>query len=1166
MDIVDLKPHTLVAGLIPGEVVEVTSVQEIGEQVVLIYFRNRSGELKSNTYTREQLSEFEISTQDSKFSFDAQADDFKLATEAMRMQLAGLFDPMAAVNSSDLEPLPHQIRAVYGEFLPRVPLRFLLADDPGAGKTIMAGLYIKELILRGYLKRCLIVVPGGLIDQWKEELFDKFGLSFETLTKNHLSNVEVFNPFLVNNFLIARMDQLSRAGDQVNKAMERANWDLIIVDEAHRMSAHYASWRGEQKATRRYKLGKLLSKQTVNLLLMTATPHAGNDENFELFMALLDEDRFEGKRKKGNKAFNPDGLMRRMVKEDLLTFEGKPLFPERIAETVEYELSTAEQGLYDAVTDYVQREMGRAANAANKKKSNNVGFALTVLQRRLASSPRAILRSLERRQAKLQDLLNMLETASAKHDAPLKFDSSDQVEIPDLDDIDDEEMSDSEREVLENGGELDVLTASQTVDELKAELLVLSTLVANAKVVNGLQEDKKWLELKDILTTKIEGDADAEVRKFIVFTEHKDTLDYLKQKISDLISEEAVISIHGGLSRNERTSAKESFTNNPEVQVLVATDAAGEGLNLQRAHLMVNYDLPWNPNRIEQRFGRIHRIGQTEVCRLWNLVAKGTREGYVFSTLLAKIAQQSVAYNGNLFNVLGQGAPFQDQSLRDLLIEAVRHGNDPKVRAKMETVIDAGVAAGQEELRAEKALYEGLAQDLDAEQIRREMEELQTRRLQPGFISGFFRPAYRRLTGLMTPRDTGRYELKKVPLPLIEFASQKLHLAPISAAYERVTFDRRSVKVNGEVNAHLIAPGSALMAAVVEKTLEDLDYSIRQGSVLVDRSDKQRTNVSVLFALQQEIKNSRDEIVDRHFDFIEVDADGTGQYSNMAPYIDYEAPTDAELELIRTSILETISAGELERRAVEIAAEKMALTDKPALLLRISGQVKKIRIQVEERLDQEIAYWHNEFAKLSNENSKQAQDAAIRAKGRAIELELRKTKRLEELKKEETLISGTALIRTAALVVPASLLIVDENIRQQFAKDQEAIKAVERRAVDLVLKTERELGRVPHEMPRNNKGFDVISRSADGHSIFIEVKGRIEGSDTFHITGSELSFGQTQGMNHRLAIVRVSASDQSLDELRYIADPFADLHMDAKIASMELKWKLFWDLGSDPRA
>jgi superfamily II DNA or RNA helicase len=1166
MEFSELEAKSLVSGVLPDQLVEIITAQKVADNIAMIYFKDERGQIFSNTYTLDEISQFSPSTGSSRFTFEAKGDDFKLTTEAMRMQLAGLFDPMAAVNSSDLEPLPHQIRAVYKEFLPRVPLRFLLADDPGAGKTIMAGLYIKELILRGYLKRCLIVVPGGLLDQWKQELFDKFGLSFQTLTRSDLDNSPTPNPFVVNNFMIARMDQLSKRDDQVEKAIKSAYWDLVIVDEAHRMSAHYSSWKGEPKETRRFKLGRLLSNQTVNLLLMTATPHAGNDQDFELFLSLLDQDRFEGKRRNPHAKVQTDGLMRRMVKEDLLTFAGKPLFPERIAETVEYKLSPAELELYESVTEYVREEMNRAekiVGAGENKKRNNIGFALTVLQRRLASSPRAIMRSLERREQKLKDLLARIEAGAAEEQIQVGISIAQLGEDVDFEDIDDE-MAPAELEALENNENLDLLTASRSANELRTELEVLGKLVVKARLVHGLQEDKKWLELQSILTHSIPGEPLNEARKFIVFSEHKDTLDYLREKMTSLLGEGAVVAIHGGNSRDERTKARESFTQNPLVQVLVATDAAGEGLNLQRAHLMVNYDLPWNPNRIEQRFGRIHRIGQTEVCRLWNLIAADTREGDVFKALLSKIQQQSVAYNGNIFNVLGQGPVFNGDSLKDLLIKAIKYGSDPAKKAEMNEVIDAGVAAGLDELKAEQALYEAINSSVDVDQIRQEMEELQTRRLQPGFIEGFFTPAFKRLAGSLTLKETGRFEIRKVPQTLLDFANQQPHIPPLASAYERVTFSRSAVKVDNQLNAHLIAPGSALMTAVVEKTIQDLSYSVMQGAILVDRSEKQSNEPAVLFALQQEINNSKGEIVDRHFDFIEVTSSGAGSYSNTAPYIDYESPNPSELELIKSKILPGIDPGVLESRAREIALEKLVTKDKPALKERISAQVAKVRMQVVERLDQEITYWHNEHTKRALENNPKSQKEAAKAEDRAKELKLRKEKRLQELDKEEQLMSGSPFIRTAAIIVPSSLLYSNEEERIKFAKDQEAIKEVERRAVDLVLQVEKARGREPEEMPRNNKGFDIISRTKDGHSDYIEVKGRIEGSDTFLVTSSEISFGKTQGTNHRLAIVKVSKAGAASDELRYVKDPFADLHDDSKVASVNLKWDDYWKIGIDP--
>jgi SNF2 family DNA or RNA helicase len=400
-----------------------------------------------------------------------------------------------------------------------------------------------------------------------------------------------------------------------------------------------------------------------------------------------------------------------MVKEDLLTFEGKPLFPERIAETVPYELTEREQDLYEQVTTYVREGMNRAAKLDGKRR-NTVGFALTVLQRRLASSPEAIYRSLERRAERLERRKQEVlagETATEPSAAD---------PVADLDEFDDDEFSAEELENIEE--ELvDAATAARTVEELDAELLELRDLITAAAAVRASETDRKWSELRTILedntlATSAGGD---ERRKLIVFTEHRDTLDYLSRRIGSLLGRpEAVKAIHGGVRRTDRRQITEEFTHNPNCQVLLATDAAGEGLNLQAAHLMVNYDLPWNPNRIEQRFGRIHRIGQQEVCRLWNLVADNTREGAVFVRLLEKIEEQRKAYGGKVFDVLGTA--FSETPLRTLLIDAIRYGELPETRANMEQVIDASVSRGIEELLAERALTTDTLQRADNLSVR----------------------------------------------------------------------------------------------------------------------------------------------------------------------------------------------------------------------------------------------------------------------------------------------------------------------------------------------------------------------------------------------------------------------------------------------------------------
>ena len=356
MRLEDVTPGAQITGITGDAPVTVVAATWIGGNALRLTYRTENAKLDERILYRDHEPRLDV-VKRAAYDLTADAGAFKLAAEALRIRMAGRFDPMLAVHTSDLEPLPHQIQAVYGELLGRTPLRFLLADDPGAGKTIMAGLYIKELMLRGDLERCLIVAPGGLVEQWQDELREKFGMAFELLTRQLADAEPDGGVFARHHLLIARMDQLSRS-DDLKEQLEKADWDLVVVDEAHRMSAHY--FGNELKKTKRYQLGELLGRHARHFLLMTATPHAGREEDFQLFLALLDTDRFEGRYRDAVHTVNTDGLMRRMVKEDLKTFEGRPLFPERRAYTVSYELSPGEKDLYDAVTQYVREEMNRA--------------------------------------------------------------------------------------------------------------------------------------------------------------------------------------------------------------------------------------------------------------------------------------------------------------------------------------------------------------------------------------------------------------------------------------------------------------------------------------------------------------------------------------------------------------------------------------------------------------------------------------------------------------------------------------------------------------------------------------------------------------------------------------------------------------------------------------
>src|SRR3984893_12255669 len=443
----DLQPTAALRGILPDQIVTVVSVQWFGTEALELTYKGAAGRVANELLYRHDEPRLQVVEHGRPWSFDGDGALFRLVSEANRIRLAHLFDPVLAVHTSVVEPLPHQITAVYESMLPRQPLRFLLADDPGAGKTIMAGLFIKELIARGDLQRCLVVCPGSLAEQWQDELYRRFHLPFEILTNDKLEAARTGNWFLETNLVIARLDKLSRNEDVQQKLQAPdCRWDLVVCDEAHKMSA--TVFGGETKYTKRYKLGQLLSTLTRHFLLMTATPHNGKEEDFQLFMALLDGDRFEGRFRDGVHTADVSDLMRRMVKENLLKFDATPLFPERIAYTVPYKLSDAEARLYKEVTNYVREEFNRAEALENNKRTGTVGFALTILQRRLASSPEAIYQSLRRRRERLESRLRELEILHRGGQvAPSLAASIPTLDAEDVDDL--EEAPDNEVEAAE---------------------------------------------------------------------------------------------------------------------------------------------------------------------------------------------------------------------------------------------------------------------------------------------------------------------------------------------------------------------------------------------------------------------------------------------------------------------------------------------------------------------------------------------------------------------------------------------------------------------------------------------------------------------------------------------------------------------------------------------
>jgi superfamily II DNA or RNA helicase len=1164
----DLTPNASVRGILPDSLVTVVSVQWFGSEALELTYKTAAGRVANELLYRHDESRIEIVEAGRPWSFDGDGGLFRLVAEAHRIRLAHLFDPVLAVHTSLVDPLPHQITAVYEAMLPRQPLRFLLADDPGAGKTIMAGLLIKELIARGDLKRCLIVCPGSLAEQWQDELGRRFHLPFEILTNDKLEAARTGNWFLENDLAIARLDKLSRNEDVQQKlSAPDCRYDLIVCDEAHKLSATF--FGGEVKYTKRYRLGQLLSGLTRHFLLMTATPHNGKEEDFQLFMALLDGDRFEGKFRDGVHQVEVSDLMRRMVKENLLKFDGRPLFPERIAYTVPYKLSDAEARLYKEVTAYVREEFNRAEALENDKRAGTVGFALTILQRRLASSPEAIYQSLRRRRERLEKRLReleLLQRGAAAAAPALAGPVLDADDVEDLEDAPENEVEAAEEEIL------DQATAAATVAELKMEIATLARLETLAGEVRRSGQDTKWRELSHLLgeiftpvglggrvgeptvpygAGPIPKPVPSPRQKLVLFTEHRDTLSYLERQIGSLLGRpQAVVLIHGGMGREERRKAQTSFLHDPEVQVLLATDAAGEGINLQRAHLMVNYDLPWNPNRLEQRFGRIHRIGQTEVCHLWNLVAEETREGDVYRRLLEKLEEARQALGGQVFDVLGK-LQFVDEgepkTLRELLLKAIRYGDQPDVRARLTRAIEHGVDRPHlEGLIEDRALAHDVMDSSRVARVREEMERADARRLQPHYIESFFLEAFKRLGGTVRQREPRRYEITHVPAPVRNRDRQIGAGDPVLTRYERITFEKNLIAPVGEPLAAFVCPGHPLLDAALDVTLERHRDLLKRGTVLVDERDL-GTSPRVLFTLEHAIQDAsilpsgERRTISRRMLYVEMDAEGHTRHLQYAPYLDYRPLADGEptvADLLARPECAWITHG-LEQQAQSHAIAQVV----PEHITEVRGRrlawIDKTRAAVKDRLTKEITYWDHRAEQLKLQE--QAGKAGARlnsqeARRRADDLQARLQRRLAELDREAQISALPPVVLGGLVVVPLGLVAAMTGRTVPAHASPTDTQASAARARAIVMEVERALGFEPTDREFEKLGYDIESRASGGRLRFLEVKGRVSGADIVTVTKNEILYSFNKPDDFILAMVEFLDGDNH--RIHYLRRPF----------------------------
>jgi hypothetical protein len=765
--------------------------------------------------------------------------------------------------------------------------------------------------------------------------------------------------------------------------------------------------------------------------------------------------------------------------------------------------------------------------------------------------------------------------------------SLDKEDFDDLEDAPGSELEAAEEQVL------DQATAARSIGELRIEIETLKGLEGLALTIRRNGNDKKWLELATLLgeiftQASVNGFADDQDssdfdrrampkpsphQKLVLFTEHRDTLNYLQRRVVTLLGRSnSVVTVHGGMGREERMKAQEAFRHDPEVQVLLATDAAGEGINLQRAHLMVNYDLPWNPNRLEQRFGRIHRIGQTEVCHLWNLVAEETREGDVYHRLLEKLEQARQALGGQVFDVLGK-LQFEGQSLRELLIKAIRYGEQPEVRARLTRVVENAFDKGRlQDLLEERALVHDSMDVTRVHRIREDMERAEARRLQPHYIESFFLEAFQRLGGVIKQREPRRYEITHVPA-LVRNRDRLIGVGqPVVARYERVAFQKDLVTPPGLPPAAFLCPGHPLLSSVLDLVLERNRDLLRRGTVLVDERDL-GTQPRVLFFLEHGIqdasvtKSGDRRIVSKRLLFVEIDSTGAARHLNYAPYLDYRPLKAGESTLSDIMGWPECSwiSRDLEGKAQAHAIGKVVPDHLAEVRTRKLALLDKTEAAVKDRLTKEINYWDFRAEQLKEQERAGKANARLNsgeARKRADELQARLQRRMEEIQRERQLAALPPVVLGGLLVVPAGLLSAARGSSTTASSASADTQAAAARAREVVMGIERSLGFVPVDRETEKLGYDIESAiPGTGRLRFIEVKGRASGAQTITVTRNEILYSLNKPDEFILAIVEFLADGGH--QVHYARRPFKR-EPDFAAASVNYEFSELLALSSSP--
>ena len=1098
MQLEELSKGVIISGPKWPESIKINAFESLRDCVRIIGVTASTGKHVDQVIPLNELNSISIR----KIENDFKADPWKvfLSLETKRYRFAAMYDPLLAVNVSKVDPLPHQIEAVYGYVLKLSRIRFLIADDPGAGKTIMAGLIIKELKLRNLVKRILIVVPGHLMDQWRRELKDRFEESFKILNRALINETYGENIWDAYDQIITSMDFAKK--DDISRSLSSTKFDLIVVDEAHKMSAY--KYGSKTQKTARYRLGETLSKiAEPHLLFLTATPHSGDPENFRLFIDLLEPGFFSTIEMLEESIRNKDNpLFIRRIKEDLTDFDGKPLFLPRNVATVNFKLSDEEMYLYNDVSKYVKEEYNKATK---DERNRNVTFALIILQRRLASSVYALLKSLERRKQRLEDVFKIVRNSS-----------EDQTEdVPDPDEI--EELSEEERWKFEEMWE--TLSLASNSAEMGEEIEIVEKLIQDSQRILKGGHEVKVNRLKETLS-ELNGKYPG--TKILIFTESKDTLLYLKDKIENWGY--SVTVIHGGMNLEEKILAEKTFKN--ESQIMVATEAAGEGINLQFCNFMINFDLPWNPNRLEQRMGRIHRYGQTKEVYVYNLIASNTREGQVLQRVFDKLNEiRKAMQSDKVFDVIGD--VFYGKDLTELMLEAAAstRGMD-EILEDVDININADYILG-----LKKNLGESLATKyIDYTRLKDLKQKAMENKLIPEYTEAFFKRAFEHINGKLKVRKDGLVSIESIPFEIISIADSenfRKKYGKMLRSYPKVTFDKDlAAKVS---DIEFVSFGHPLFEAVMQWVETKFANEPIRGSVFIDPEG----------------------VLDGYILFYEGEIkDGTMNTAGKTLLSYYIDKTSLNPKKILPTIMWDLAEGysESETTVNVETLKEIAFNESIADLSGYKNEVLKERMRQAEikekyglkslddlrvKLDGEIIILQQRKEKGEN------MDLPIRNKE---EQKKRYDLRYDELK---TLIRKESDL---TMDTPVFLGVIRVTPPEKYGEGMKRDENIERIGMEYVMDYEIRNGWTPEDVSLKNLGFDIRSSMEGGNVKYIEVKARA-GKGVITISPNEWLNANKFGDDYYLYVVWNAAEREKI-ELKIIRNPAQNLKVIERVESV----------------